>query len=103
MVPSMRRMALGWRRRGHKVGFVPTMGYLHPGHVSLIQRARKLVGKNGVVVVSIYVNPTQFAPAEDLSHYPRDFKRDRRLCHEAGADVIFFPNDEEMYPGKAAG
>jgi len=79
------------------------MGYLHAGHVSLVKRARKLVGKSGVVVVSIYVNPTQFAPTDDLGLYPRDFKRDRKLCHEAGADVVFFPNDTEMYPGKAEG
>jgi pantoate--beta-alanine ligase len=98
---AMQRFAKQWRRRGVRVGFVPTMGYLHAGHVSLIERARKLVGTKGVVVVSIYVNPTQFAPAEDLSSYPRDLARDRRLCRGAGVDVIFFPNDVGMYPGKA--
>ena len=79
------------------------MGYLHAGHVSLVQRARKLVGPKGTVAVSIYVNPTQFAATEDLSRYPRNFKRDRKLCQEAGADVIFFPTDKEMYPAKTEG
>ena len=99
----MQRLALKWRRGGVRVGFVPTMGYLHAGHVSLVQRARRLAGPKGMVVVSIYVNPTQFAPTEDLSRYPRDFKRDCKLCREAGANVIFFPSDDEMYPGKAEG
>src|SRR5688572_29218981 len=90
---AMQRLALKWRRAGKRVGFVPTMGYLHAGHVNLVHRARKLAGPKGIVVVSIYVNPTQFAPTEDLSRYPRDFKRDRKLCREAGADVIFFPTD----------
>jgi pantoate--beta-alanine ligase len=102
-VSAMQQLALKWRRHGKRVGFVPTMGYLHAGHVSLVKRARELVGKSGVVVVSIYVNPTQFAPTEDLDLYPRDFKRDRNLCREAGADVIFFPSDAEIYPGKAGG
>jgi pantoate--beta-alanine ligase len=79
------------------------MGYLHAGHTSLVKRARRLVGSKGIVVVSIYVNPTQFAPIEDLSRYPRDFDRDRELCRDAGADVIFFPKDAQMYPGKAKG
>ncbi|MDB6032079.1 MAG: Pantothenate synthetase [Verrucomicrobiales bacterium] len=100
-VQAMQRLALQWRRQGKRVGFVPTMGYLHAGHVSLVQRARKLVGKDGIVVVSIYVNPTQFAPTEDLSRYPRDFKRDEKLCREASADFIFYPSDAEMYPGKS--
>jgi pantoate--beta-alanine ligase len=99
----MQQQALKWRRGGVRIGFVPTMGYLHAGHVSLVKRARRAVGKRGVVIVSIYVNPTQFAPNEDLSRYPRDFKRDRELCREAGADVIFFPDDTQMYPGKALG
>lgn len=102
-VPAMQRLALKWRRAGVRVGFVPTMGYLHAGHISLVKRARQLVGPEGMVVVSNYVNPTQFAPTEDLSRYPRDFQRDRRLCREAGADVIFFPNDAAMYPGREAG
>jgi pantoate--beta-alanine ligase len=102
-VAAMQRLALQWRRAGVRVGFVPTMGYLHAGHTSLVKRARRIVGREGIVVVSIYVNPTQFAPSEDLSRYPRDFKHDSKLCGEAGADVIFFPNDSQMYPGKAEG
>ena len=78
------------------------MGYLHAGHLSLVREARKRVGKNGKVVVSIYVNPTQFAPTEDLAKYPRDLKRDLKLCREAGVDVVFTPSDAEMYPGKWA-
>ena len=76
---------------------------MHEGHLSLVQRARRLVGPRGQVVVSIYVNPAQFAPTEDLSRYPRDFARDARLCRAAGVDVIFFPSDDQMYPGKADG
>lgn len=102
-VSAMQRRALGWRRSGLRVALVPTMGYLHAGHVSLVQRARKIAGPRGKVVVSIYVNPTQFAPTEDLSRYPRDFQRDQKLCREAGADVIFYPTDAQMYPGRAEG
>ena len=99
----MQRLARQWRRPGKRVGFVPTMGYLHAGHLSLVRRARRLVGRNGVVVVSIYVNPTQFAPTEDLAKYPRDLKRDLQLCRQAGVDVVFTPTDAEMYPGKTEG
>ena len=102
-IAAMQRLALGWRRAGQRVGFVPTMGYLHAGHVSLMQRARRLVGKRGIVVASIYVNPTQFAPTEDLSAYPRDLERDKKLCGKAGVDVLFLPSDAEMYPGRDAG
>jgi pantoate--beta-alanine ligase len=76
------------------------MGYLHDGHLSLVRRARKEVGRNGMVVVSIYVNPTQFSPGEDLSRYPRDLPRDKRLCREAEVDVLFLPTDVEMYPAR---
>lgn len=100
---AMQRLALAWRRAGTRVGFVPTMGYLHEGHISLVRHARRLVGPRGVVVASIYVNPTQFAPTEDLSRYPRDLPRDTRLCREAGVDVLFIPDDRVMYPGKSAG
>jgi pantoate--beta-alanine ligase len=102
-VAAMQRLAKKWQRAGTKIGLVPTMGYLHPGHLSLVKRARKLVGKKGKVVVSIYVNPTQFGPKEDLSRYPRDLKRDLKLCRTEGTDVVFVPNDEEMYPGKTTG
>ena len=95
---DMQKCAMQWKRRGIRVGFVPTMGYLHAGHLSLVKRAHQAVGKNGVVVVSIYVNPTQFAPTEDLAKYPRDLKRDLKLCREAGVDAVFTPSDAEMYP-----
>ena len=97
----MQKCALQWQCRGVRVGFVPTMGYLHAGHLSLVKRARQAVGKNGVVVVSIYVNPTQFAPTEDLAKYPRDLRRDLKLCRDAGVDVVFTPSDAEMYPDKS--
>ena len=99
----MQKQALRWKRAGMKVGFVPTMGFLHNGHMSLVRAARKRVGKNGVVVVSIYVNPTQFAPTEDLAKYPRDLPRDLKMCRAAGVDVVFTPDDAEIYPGKAGG
>jgi pantoate--beta-alanine ligase len=99
----MERLARSWKRAGVRVGLVPTMGYLHAGHLSLVSRARRLLGRRAQVVVSIYVNPTQFSPQEDLSRYPRDLARDTRLCREAGVDVIFAPDDEQMYPRSAAG
>ena len=102
-VAAMQRLAGTWHRQGKRIGFVPTMGYLHAGHISLVQRARKCVGLEGVIGVSIYVNPTQFGPKEDLSRYPRDLARDTRLCREAGADFLFVPTDAMMYPGKAEG
>lgn len=100
---AMQRQALQWRSRGLRVGFVPTMGYLHAGHLSLVHEARRRVGADGVVVVSIYVNPTQFAPTEDLAKYPRDFARDSQLCREAEVDVIFAPTDGDMYAGREDG
>jgi len=85
------------RISGKTVVLVPTMGYLHPGHLTLITEAKK---HGDEVVVSIFVNPTQFGPGEDLEAYPRDFDRDRRLCEEAGADVIFAPDPDTVYgPG----
>jgi len=73
-VKAMQRLARRWRCLGVRVGFVPTMGYLHAGHVSLVRRARRLAGPKGKVVVSIFVNPTQFGPTEDFARYPRDLK-----------------------------
>ena len=98
---AMQRLARKWQRAGAPIGFVPTMGYLHEGHLSLMRAARKRVGTNGKVVVSIYVNPTQFAPTEDLANYPRDLKRDLKLLRELGVDVVFTPSDAEMYPNES--
>jgi pantoate--beta-alanine ligase len=86
------------RQAGARVVFVPTMGALHEGHVALIQRAREEAGDDGAVVVSIFVNPTQFAPGEDLDRYPRTLDADLEACAAAGADVVFTPAVEEMYP-----
>ena len=83
-----------WKKQGLKVGLVPTMGYLHEGHKSLIERAVK---ENDRVVVSVFVNPIQFGPTEDLATYPRDLERDSALCEAAGANLIFHPEKEEMY------
>jgi pantoate--beta-alanine ligase len=94
---AMQKLALRWKNSGTRIGFVPTMGYLHAGHLSLVKRARQAVGKNEKVVVSIYVNPTQFAPTEDLSKYPRDLKRDLKLLRELKVDVVFTPSDAQMY------
>ena len=93
----MQRLAKKWQRVGTRIGFAPTMGYLHAGHLSLAKRARQAVGKNGKVVVSIYVNPTQFAPTEDLSKYPRDLKCDLKLLRDLNVDAVFTPSDAEMY------
>ena len=83
------------RAGGHRVGFVPTMGFLHAGHRSLVERARS---ENDLVVVSIFVNPLQFNPGEDFDDYPRDLDRDLGVCAEAGGDVVFVPVQQEMYP-----
>lgn len=85
--------------RDKSIGFVPTMGYLHDGHLSLINEARS---QNDFTVVSIFVNPTQFAPGEDLDAYPRDFDRDSRLAAAAGTDLLFFPDPGQIYPAGAS-
>ncbi len=92
---QMRRIGDELRQTGKKIGFVPTMGYLHDGHLSLI---RSSASECDVTVVSIYVNPLQFGPGEDLQRYPRDLKRDLKLAAAAGADVVFAPSDKQMYP-----
>jgi len=100
-ISAMQRMSGAWHRSGRRIALVPTMGFLHEGHASLIQAARRRVGPGGTVVVSIYVNPTQFAPTEDLSRYPRDLPGDLRLCRREGVDAVFLPSDAVMYPGRA--
>lgn len=96
-IHEMQAFAEGVRAEGRRIALVPTMGYLHDGHLSLVREAGRRCGE---VVVSIFVNPTQFGPSEDLDAYPRDFDRDRALCESAGATVIFAPEPEEIYaPG----
>lgn len=93
-ISEVRQIVKEWRKEGLTVGLVPTMGYLHEGHKSLIDKAVK---ENDRVVVSVFVNPIQFGPTEDLASYPRDLERDAKLCEEAGANLIFHPEKEEMY------
>ncbi len=92
---EMKERASRWRDAGNRIGLVPTMGALHKGHLSLALKAR---AENHAVVVSVFVNPTQFGPHEDLAAYPRDLAGDEALCREAGVDVVFAPRAEEMYP-----
>lgn len=98
-IEEVRKYVRQWRLESKTIGFVPTMGYLHEGHKSLIERANK---DNDIVIVSIFVNPTQFGPNEDLESYPRDMQRDSKVCKEAGADLIFNPDPLEMYEGNAS-
>jgi len=91
---EMQQAAQALRREGRRIGFVPTMGFLHEGHLSLMHIARK---KADVLVASIFVNPTQFGPSEDLDAYPRDFERDEKLCREAGVDLLFYPSPSTMH------
>lgn len=93
-VNDVRSQVKAWKNQGLTVGFVPTMGYLHEGHQSLIKRA---VEENDRVVVSIFVNPMQFGPTEDLESYPRNLEKDSALCEATGANLIFHPEPEEMY------
>lgn len=92
-IEKVRAQVKEWKKEGKTIGFVPTMGYLHEGHMSLIDAA----GENDKVVVSIFVNPMQFGPTEDLASYPRDLEHDAKLCEEHGVDLIFHPTPEEMY------
>jgi pantoate--beta-alanine ligase len=93
-IEEVREQVKQWKQEGLRVGLVPTMGYLHEGHKSLMDRA---VAENDRVVVSVFVNPMQFGPAEDLESYPRDMERDKALCKDAGVDLIFHPEPSEMY------
>ena len=99
-VAAMQRQAMRWKTGRIPIGLVPTMGALHNGHVSLMRLARQRVGKRGKVVVSAYVNPTQFGPQDDLSRYPRNLRRDIAMCRDAGVDALFVPSDRQMYPGR---
>jgi pantoate--beta-alanine ligase len=85
------------RRKGQKIGFVPTMGYFHEGHLSLVRQSRK---ECDMTVVSIYVNPKQFGPKEDFSHYPRDIKRDAAMIDKENIDILFIPSDNVIYPNR---
>ena len=96
-ISDTRRYIATQKSKKKSIGLVPTMGYLHKGHLSLVQGARK---QNDVVTVSIFVNPTQFGPQEDLDRYPRDLEKDRKSCQEAGVDAIFMPTAQEMYPDR---
>ena len=93
-VKETRDLIKNWKREGKTIGLVPTMGFLHEGHASLIKRCRE---ENDIVVVSDFVNPTQFGPTEDLASYPRDLAKDSALCESLGVDMIFHPEPEEMY------
>lgn len=93
-IEQVRHQVKVWKKEGYSIALVPTMGYLHEGHASLIRRAAK---ENQKVVVSIFVNPIQFGPSEDLASYPRDLNKDTILCEGAGAHLIFAPEPSEMY------
>lgn len=94
-IPDLHRIVDDWKRQGLRIGLVPTMGYLHEGHLSLIDQIKPHCDRT---IVSIFINPKQFGPGEDLDRYPRDFERDRKLLDKRGADLIFYPEEQEIYP-----
>jgi pantoate--beta-alanine ligase len=94
-IEEMQQTSRSLKQAGKSIAFVPTMGYLHEGHASLLTEGRK---QGDILVLSIFVNPIQFGPSEDLDHYPRDLERDSRLARECGVDIIFTPAASEMYP-----
>ena len=98
-IETVRNTINAWKKQGYSIGFIPTMGYLHDGHAALIDQARK---DNDKVIVSIFVNPTQFGENEDLNSYPRDINRDKSLCEAHKADIIFSPTSDEMYHDRKA-
>ncbi|MGO4888084.1 pantoate--beta-alanine ligase [Anaerobacillus sp. MEB173] len=98
-ITEMQELVQSYKQDGKSVGFVPTMGYLHEGHLSLMNKARS---ENDILVVSIFVNPLQFGPNEDFDRYPRDFDRDEALAKNASVDIIFYPDVKEMYPKEMA-
>lgn len=96
-ISEVRKLTESWRKQGLSIGLIPTMGYLHDGHVSLINKARQ---ENDKVVVSVFVNPTQFGPNEDFEKYPKNLERDQEICEAAGTDLLLTPSVPEMYPSK---
>ncbi len=94
-IKTIKKQIKRLKKEGKTIGFVPTMGYLHDGHLSLIRQSKK---ETDITVVSIFVNPAQFAPSEDLDKYPRDLKRDCSLLEQEGVDILFFPDSKEIYP-----
>jgi len=94
-IPQVRQWVKAQRQQGRKIGLVPTMGYLHEGHLTLMRRAKNSCD---AVIISIFVNPTQFGPQEDYERYPRDLERDLKLAREVGVDTVFAPEVQEMYP-----
>jgi len=94
-IKEMQKHSSCLRKKGNRIGFVPTMGFLHRGHMSLVEKARE---ENDALVVSIFVNPTQFGPGEDYEAYPRDMEKDSALCRQAGTDILFSPFPSAMYP-----
>jgi len=94
-VNEMKEFSSRSRRAGKTIAFVPTMGYFHEGHLSLMREARK---RGDLLIISLFVNPTQFGPSEDLKNYPRDFERDRKMAEEVGVDILFAPEAIDMYP-----
>ncbi len=98
-IDKLKKITARAKKKGKKIGLVPTMGFLHEGHLSLVRIARR---KSDVLVVSIFVNPMQFAPSEDFNQYPRKLNRDMRLLRDEGADLIFYPDTKRMYPANYA-
>lgn len=98
-ITEMQEQMQKLKSEGKTIGYVPTMGFLHEGHISLMKNARP---ENDILVLSIFVNPLQFGPSEDLDAYPRDFDRDHKIAEAEGVDFIFYPSAEEMYPGNAS-
>ena len=95
-IKEVREIVAEWRKQGLSVGLVPTMGFLHEGHQSLIEKS---ASQNDRTVVSVFVNPIQFGPNEDLEAYPRDIEHDKAIVEKAGGSIIFHPEPAEMYPG----